>query len=129
MKTFICKAILDKNRTPDVGMDWAISKRCLLSIGEEYLVAWGNKLMFSEIKKATLRITPSTFFLSRCILSIETRDGVLNHYGLRYSSFWKNELPFEVERINVNIPNVWFSRAFIVGMVLLIVWYLIKDKL
>ncbi|MBN1849935.1 MAG: hypothetical protein JW932_15280 [Deltaproteobacteria bacterium] len=126
MKTFMCKAMLGKDKAPDVGMDWAISKRCLFSMGEEYLVAGGHKIMFSEIEKATLLVVPSTFFLQGCILSIKTKDGILNRYQLRYSSFWKKGLPFEVERMNVSMPSVWFSRIMIAGMVLFIVWYFFK---
>jgi hypothetical protein len=98
-------------------------------VGDDHLEAGKTKVAFSEIKTATLRIVPSAFFLPGCILSLETNTGDNHHFGLRYSSFWKKDLPFKVERKKVAVPTIWLKRLVIIGMFIFLIWSFVKDKL
>ncbi|MFA4828816.1 MAG: hypothetical protein WC855_10825 [Thermodesulfovibrionales bacterium] len=122
MKTFLCKAILNKEKTSEIGMDWATSKRCLLKIADDYIETANIKIPFSEIQSATLRIVPSAFFIPGCILSVVNTTGTVHHFGLRYSSYWKGDLPFMVERLSSHVPLLWPRRILILAILFWFIW-------
>lgn len=127
MKKFLCKAILNKKDSSDLGFDWAVSKRCIFKFSEDYLEVPGLKLQFAEIESATLRVIPSAFFVPGCVLSVKVTDGAMHHFGLRYSSFWKKELPFSVERSKSKPPLLWPRRILIVCLFAWIIWDIIVN--
>jgi hypothetical protein len=109
MPIFLCKAVLNQATTSTLGLDWATSRRCLLTMADDHLDVHGLSVPFAEIRSAGMRIVPSAFFIPGCILSIETNSGTRHHLGLRYSSFWKHGLPFPVERQTVTVPFLWLE--------------------
>lgn len=122
MKTFLCKAISNKEKTSELGMDWATSKRCFLKVADDYIEAANIKIPFSEIQSATLRIVPSAFFMPGCILTVVNTTGTVNHFGLRYSAYWKGDLPFKVERLSSQVPLLWPRRILILAILFWLIW-------
>jgi hypothetical protein len=115
MKKFVCKAILNQNNSTNTGIDWATSKRTILNLDDKSLTAANSKVLYTNILKAKLRIVPSAFFMPGCILTVTT-DKTTHHFGLRYGSYWKGELPFPVEREKVNVSGIWIRRLIILGI-------------
>lgn len=126
MKIFACKAILNKESTSVLSSDWATSKRSVLQYSKDHMEVAGITIPFSEIKSAAIRIVPSAFFISSCILTVVMEDGVTHHLGVKYSSFWKKEFPFPVERSKSKAPLLWQRRVLVLGFIGVIIWYFIK---
>jgi hypothetical protein len=127
MKRFACKAILNKATSSNLGLDWATANRCLLKVTDEYMEAIGKRIPFPDIVLADLRIVPSAFFIPGCILTVNTVAGMRVHFGLRYSSFWKNNLPFPVNRSSVTVPLLWPRRIINLAIFAWLLWW-IMDK-
>ena len=121
-KRFFCKAILNKETSSNLRVDWAVSRRCLLKISHDYIEVSGQKVLFSEISSASMRIVPSAFFLPGCILTIATRGGSTHHFGLRYGGFWRKELPFPTERSKATVPLLWLRRVLVIGVLAWLIW-------
>jgi len=126
MKIFACKAILNKESTSVLSSDWATSKRSVLQYSKDHMEVAGITISFSEIKSAVICIVPSAFFFSSCILTVVMEDGATHHLGVRYSSFWKKEFPFPVERSKSKVSLLWQRRLIVLGFIGVLVWYFIK---
>jgi len=118
----MCKAILDEESTSNTGVDWATSKRCILSVADDSFNVAGNTISFDEIKKAVIRIVPSAFFYPGCIFSIETETGTFHHFGLSYTKFWRGDFPFEIERVHAKVPLLWIRRIVLIGAIGYLLW-------
>jgi hypothetical protein len=126
MKRFVCKAVLNSDTTTDIGLDWAMAKRGILSVDDSYIQMNDLKIPFSEISSAMIRIVPSAFFLPGCILTIKTERGT-HHFGLRYSKYWKGTLPFNVARTEVRVPYLWPRRIIAVVILFYMVFRIIES--
>ena len=128
MKKFMCKAILNKESSSNTGLDWAISRRCNLEVGDDYFNAAGTKISFPEIIEATIRVVPSAFFFPGCILSIKTESGTSHHFGLSYTKFWKRSFPFKIETEKATVPYLWVRRIIIVGAIGYLLWSFLSPE-
>ena len=122
-KRFSCKLISNKEEVSLLGKDWAYAKRCFLEFGNNKLIFPENDIYFNEIKLATMRIYRSAFFIQGCVLTIKG-DSFIHHFGLKYSDFWKAELPFKVERVNERPPFLLLRQSLIIILIIYVLYQL-----
>lgn len=123
--SFTCKAILDRNEMPNSSREWNRAKKYTLTFEEDGLAYGSIFTPYTEIESATLHIYKSAFFFEYGILRIETPTG--NHFfGIKYSDFWKGELPFTLEHKEEESPYILYRRILMIGIVVYIIWEIVK---
>ncbi|MDH4127921.1 MAG: hypothetical protein OEV44_04155 [Spirochaetota bacterium] len=124
MNRFTCRAILEHDGIFDISSStdpaWVNAEKYTLYADENHFQVAGISIPYSEILNARLAILPSAVFFPMCILTIKTKDNRIFHFGLRYNSFWKKDLPFSIERI-VTKPTLLWPRRIAVWIILLTV--------
>lgn len=124
-KSFPCKVIQDADELPKSSKLWKRSKKFTLIIHDDHLSFNDTAIPYSEIDKASLHIYQSALFLEYGILSVQYRNK-LYYFGIKYDDFWKNALPFEVERIKEETPFLLFRKSLIIVIIIYIFWELVK---
>ncbi len=123
--TFPCKIILDHDELPKSSKQWTRAKKYKLVIDKEGLSYGGFFTPFEDIEKATMHIYQSAFFFEYSILSI--KSGKSTHYfGIKYSDYWKGDLPFELEKIHEKSPYLLFRKSLIILILIYIFWEVVK---
>lgn len=123
--TFICKVILNSDDFPQSNKQWTRAKKSKLHITGKGLSYEDYFVPFSEIKKATINIYKSALFMEYSILSI--KHGETTHYfGLKYTDYWKGELPFALKTIHKDTPFLLYRKSLIILIVIYILWQVVK---
>ena len=123
--SFACKAILDKEEMPSSSRQWTRAKKYTLTFEEKGLAYGTIFTPYSEIEKATLHIYKSAFFFEYGILALETTAGK-HFFGIKYSDFWKKDLPFEIEHREEETPYILFRRILMISILVYILWEVMK---
>jgi hypothetical protein len=123
--SFMCKIILDSEQLPSSNKQWTRAKRCTLTIPAGGLQFKDIFIPFEDIEKATLHIYQSALFFEYAVLSI-TSGGKTHHFGIKYSEYWKGDLPFSVERVQEETPYLLFRRALMVIILAYIIMEIIR---
>ena len=123
--SFTCKAILDKEEMPSSSKQWTRAKKYTLTFKDNGLEYGVFFTPYSEIEKATLHIYKSAFFFEYAILALETTAGK-HFFGIKYSDFWKEDLPFAIEHREEETPYIFFRRILMVCIIVYIVWEILK---
>ena len=129
MKKFISKAILNSDKASAAKVDWSAAKHSVLEFGENHLRAAGFKIDYSAIESSTLELARSRFLAPKCVLTIEMTDGVIHHFSLRYSSFFKGDLPFAVKRKGIAVKSLWPKRILVFIALGYVIWRIVKGLL
>lgn len=124
-ESFTCKAILDSEEMPRSSKQWTRAKKYTLTFKETGLAYGSFFTPYAEIEKATIHIYKSAFFFEYGILSLETTAGK-HHFGIKYSDFWKQDLPFRVEHNEEETPYILFRRILMLCIVAYIFWEFVK---
>ncbi len=124
-ETFSCKIIKNSVELPKSNRDWTRAKRCKLTFTENGMEYLDTITPYEEITQATIHIYQSAFFFEYGIFSISTPH-FTHHFGIKYSDYWKEELPFPVERIAEETPFILFRRSLIILILVYIFWEVVK---
>lgn len=124
-ETFSCKLIQDSQELPKSSRDWTRARRCTLSFTDNGLKYLDFFIPYEDITKATIHIYTSAFFFEYGIFSITTNE-FTHHFGIKYSDYWKEELPFPVERIAQETPFILFRKSLIILILIYIFWEVVK---
>lgn len=125
VETFSCKIIKNRIELPKSNRDWTRAKSCKLSFTKNGLEYLDTITPYEEITQATIHIYQSAFFFEYGIFSISTHH-FTHHFGIKYSDYWKGELPFPVERIAEETPFILFRRSLIIMILVYIFWEVVK---
>jgi hypothetical protein len=92
------------------GPNWLLARRSRLSVFSDRLECGDWTIRNEEIEHAVLYSIRQSLFIPGFVLKIETQDKTY-HFGLNYSSFWKEELPFPAARERGRLSHSPFSLA------------------
>ncbi|MBM9606210.1 hypothetical protein [Desulfopila inferna] len=123
--SFTCKIIPDSDELPGSSKQWTRAKRCTLRVLDDRLIYNDTYTSYAEMEKAEIHIYQSALFFEYGILSIKA-GGKTNHFGIKYSDYWKGELPFPLERIHEETPYIFLRRTLIVAIIAYILWEIIQ---
>lgn len=124
--SFTCKAILDQDELPSSNKQWTRATKYTLTFEEEGLAYGAIFTPYSEIKNATIHIYKSAFFFEYGILKIELPSGK-HFFGIKYSKFWQQKLPFPLEHREEESPYIFYRRILMLCIVGYILWEIIKN--
>ena len=124
-ETFSCKIIQNSVELPKSSRDWTRAKRCRITFAKEGLEYLDTFTPYADITKATIHIYPSAFFFEYGIFSITTSE-FTHHFGIKYSDYWKEDLPLSVERITEETPFILFRKSLIILILIYIFWEVVK---
>ena len=102
------------------GPNWILARRGKLKLFDDHLECGNWTIQYSEISKATLYSVRQNFIIPGYVLKIETDDKTY-HFGLNSKKYWKNELPFPVERQKGKLKLSLFSiiiRLILLGIII-----------
>lgn len=91
------KGIVADEATPMPSMKWVTSRRGRLKVYGDRLECGDWTIPFDQIKASNLYEDAGLFYPGH-VLRVVTNDKTYQ-FGLNSNRFWKNELPFKVERI------------------------------
>jgi hypothetical protein len=107
--------------------NWVLARRGRLKIFQDRLECGDWVVAYSDIKNATLYSVRQLIIVipfPGYVLRIETEDKTY-HFGLNPSAYWKNELPFSIERQKGRLKFSLFSiiiRWVLLGYIISILW-------
>ncbi len=122
---FKCKVILDSDEMPKSSRQWTRAKRSELVIDSKGLSYSNHFTRFAEIEEAKIHVYKSALFLEYCILTIKKQNST-HYFGIKYSDYWKGELPFDVEIIHEETPFLLFRKSLIILILIYIFWEVVK---
>lgn len=125
LESFSCKIIPNSDSLPGSNKDWTRAARCTLNFTENGLEYLDYITPYAEITQATIHIYQSAFFFEYGIFSLSTAE-YTHHFGIKYSEYWKGELPFPVERIENETPYILFRKSLIILILIYIFWEVVK---
>jgi len=109
------------------GPNWLLARRGRLKIFQDHLECGNWKIEYCGIKNATLYsvwqyviVIPVPGY----VLKIETEDKTY-YFGLNPNKYWKNELPFPVERQKGQLKFSLLSiviRLVLLGYIIYFLW-------
>lgn len=123
--SFKCKVILDSDEMPKSSRQWTRAKRSELVIDSRGLTYANHFTSFNEIEEATIHVYKSALFLEYCILSIKNNNST-HYFGVKYSDYWKGDLPFEVKTVHEETPFLLFRKSLIILIIIYIFWEVVK---
>ena len=122
--TYRCmtKGVRGPSEQFEYGLSWVTSRRAALKVFPERLECSDWCIPFCEILEATLFETKQ-WFIPCYILKIRTSDNTYQ-FGLSGNNFWKEDLPFDVERLKGRLKYSPCSSTARVVLVIGLVWYI-----
>jgi hypothetical protein len=121
------KAVFAEGAQLKHGPNWILARRGRLKIFEDHLECGNWTIEYRDIKNATLYSVRQYIIVIPVpgyVLKIETEDKAY-HFGLNPNRYWKNELPFPVERQKGRLRFSLFSiavRLIVLGYVVYFLW-------
>ena len=112
------------------GPNWVLARRGKLKIYQDRIECGNWRIEYGDIKNATLYSVRQYLIVIPVpcyVLKIETEEKTY-YFGLNPSKYWKNELPFPVERQKGRLGFSWFSiviRLFVLGYVVYLLWWML----
>lgn len=87
--------------------NWVTARRGILKVYDDHLELGSWHLPYSDFDEAILFSVRQTF-IPGYVLRIKSQ-GTIYQFGLNYNRFWKQNLPFSVERRAMKLKLSWFS--------------------
>ena len=114
------------------GPKWILARRGRLKIFQDHLECGNWTIEYRDIKNATLYLVRQYIIvipIPAYVLKIETEDKTY-YFGLNPNKYWKNELPFPVERQKGRLGFSLFSitiRFALLGYIVYMLWRMLFD--
>lgn len=121
----MAKATTAEGEQLQYGPNWVLARRATLKIFDDHLECGDWSVPYEQMQSATLYSIRSFLLVPSYVLQVNTTEKQY-HFGLNWGAFWKEELPFKVNREKGKVKYSKFSIVVRLLLLSYVIYYLLR---